>query len=91
MLYLDTDFNCPRFAFPRFPRLMMLINKSLCKSSADEVEARLRKLSHPLDISSVQLEGYTASKVICLSMFHFLHVIGQIVRKAIVIANIFLF
>eukprot|EP00795_Rhopilema_esculentum_P012136 gene12136-2740_t len=46
----------------RFPRLVMLINKSLSKGSADEVEARLRKLSHPLDISSVQLEGYTASK-----------------------------
>eukprot|EP00794_Sanderia_malayensis_P005415 gene5415-6091_t len=51
----------------RFPRLNTLIKRSLNKESKEEVESRLRSLSHPLDTVHLGLDEYIANKDWCVS------------------------
>ena len=47
----------------RFPRLATLINKSLSKGQPENMESRLRGLSHPLGDVDVNLNDYVTTKV----------------------------
>ena len=54
---------CCLLIFCRFPRLNTFIKRALNKVQSEEVETRLRSLSHPLDTVHLGLDDYAANKV----------------------------